>query len=56
MIVVQFSFNVPEEKIQEFLEHSRSTLKRTWESRRRKSYTAYRSLTERIRNEQIIRK
>ncbi|MEM2100330.1 MAG: hypothetical protein QXP45_03210 [Thermoproteota archaeon] len=33
MIIVQFSFDVPEDKIQEFLKHSKNTLKKlgkTW--------------------------
>jgi quinol monooxygenase YgiN len=39
MIVVQFSFDVPEDKIQEFLEYSGSSLKKTWESLGCKSYS-----------------
>jgi quinol monooxygenase YgiN len=55
MIVVQFSFDVSEEKIQEFLEYASSTLKKTWESLGCKSYTVYRNVNERIRKDQVIK-
>jgi hypothetical protein len=55
MIIVQFSFDVPEDKIQEFLEYSSKTLKKTWESLGCKSYSVYRDSNERIRKDQVIK-
>nr|MDO8134461.1 hypothetical protein [Candidatus Njordarchaeum guaymaensis] len=56
MILVQVSFDVPEKKIKEFLDYSTSTLKKNWEALRCKSYTVYRSVGERIRDDQVIGK
>jgi quinol monooxygenase YgiN len=56
MIVVQFQFLVPEEKIQEFLEYANNTLKKTWEALGCKSYSVYRDSNERIRGDQVIEK
>ncbi len=56
MIMIQFSFDIQENKIKEFLEYSNSTLKNTWEVKGCKLYTAYRSVDEKIRPDQIIRK
>jgi hypothetical protein len=56
MILVQFSFEAPHEKIQEFIQYSRDVLKKTWESYRCNSYAAYRSVSRRIRSDQIVNK
>jgi len=56
MIIIQFSFEVPDGRIQEFMEYSSKVLKKTWESYSCKSYTAYRSVGKRIRPDQIIKK
>jgi len=55
MVIVQFSFQVPENKIQAFLEYSCKVLKKTWEAYGCRSYTAYRSVNRRIRQDQIIK-
>jgi len=55
MIILQFSFDLPENRIQEFLEYSSNVLRRTWEGLGCRSYTAYRSVSERIRRDQVIR-
>lgn len=55
MFLVQFSFEVPEDKIQEFVEYSSRILKKTWEAYGCRSYTAYRCATERIRSDQVIK-
>lgn len=52
---MQFSFEVPESRIQEFLEYSSTALKKTWEANRCRSYTAFRTVTERVRSDQIVR-
>jgi len=53
MIIVQFIFDLPKNKMQEFLRYI-PTLKKTWESLGCKSYTAYRSIDKQIRKDQII--
>jgi len=55
MFLVQFSFEVPEDKIQEFIKYSSRVLKKTWEAYSCRSYTAYRSATKRIRSDQVIK-
>jgi len=53
--LIQFSFEVPEDKIQEFIEYSSRVLKKTWEAYSCRSYTAYRSVIKRIRSDQVIK-
>jgi len=55
MFIVQFSFEVPENKIQEFLVYSGKVLKKTWEAYGCRSYTAYRNVGRRIRSNQIVK-
>jgi hypothetical protein len=55
MIKVQFEFDIPEDRMQAFLKHV-PTLKKTWESLGCKSYSAYRSINQRLRKDQIIEK
>lgn len=54
MFIVQFSFEAPENKIQEFLVYSSKVLKKTWEAYGCRSYTAYRNVGRRIRSDQIV--
>jgi hypothetical protein len=53
MIVFQFSFDVPNEKVKKFLDYSRSTLKKEWEKSSCKSYSVYKVVNERLRGDQM---
>jgi heme-degrading monooxygenase HmoA len=54
MIVVQFYFQVPKGRIEEFAQYSKEVLKKTWESYGSTSYYAYTSVDRRIRSDQVI--
>ncbi len=46
MIIAEWSVNVPKEKMEEFLRHSKEVLKPFWESHGTSSYSAYRCIPD----------